>query len=42
MESLLNQYEKIALKALGFDSQKGTVKREDAASFVNKHFNQIS
>jgi len=41
MESLLNQYEKIALKALGFDSQKGTVKREDAVSFVNKHFNQI-
>ena len=25
IESLLNQYQKIALKALGFDSQKGTV-----------------
>jgi len=41
IESLLNQYQKIALKALGFDSQKGTIKREDAVSFVDKEFGKI-
>jgi hypothetical protein len=41
IESLLNQYQKIALKALGFDTQKGTIKREDAVSFVDKEFGKI-
>ena len=40
-ESLFTQYQKIALKALGFDTYKGTVKREDAISFVNEQMGSI-
>ena len=37
-KSLKNQYELIALKALGFQAGKGTVSREEAVSFVNQYF----
>jgi hypothetical protein len=36
-KDLKNQYELIALNALGYQSGKGTVKREDAVSFVNQY-----
>ena len=39
--SLFAQYRNLALNALGFDSQKGTVKREDAVSFVDQYMGQI-
>ena len=37
-KSLKNQYELIALKALGFQVGKGTVSRQEAVSFVNQYF----
>jgi hypothetical protein len=37
-KSLKNQYELIALKALGFIAGGGTVKRKEAVSFVNQYF----
>ena len=36
-KDLKNQYELIALNALGYQPGKGTVKREDAVSFVNQY-----
>ena len=35
---LKNQYELLALEALGFQKGKGTVNREEAISFVNQYF----
>jgi len=35
---LKNQYELLALEALGFQKGKGTVDREEAISFVNQYF----
>ena len=40
-KSLKNQYELIALKALGFQAGKGTVSRQEAVSFVNQYFTGI-
>jgi len=37
-KSLKNQYELIALKALGFIAGGGTVSRQEAVSFVNQYF----
>ena len=41
VEKLVNQYNNVALKALGYDISKGTIAPEEAISFVNKEFNNI-
>jgi hypothetical protein len=41
VERLINQYNNVALKALGYDISKGTIAPEEAISFVNKEFNNI-
>ena len=41
IESLIQQYRNLALKALGYDIGKGDVKAKEAVSFVDKYFNSI-
>ena len=41
IESLVQQYRNLALKALGYDIGKGDVKAQEAVSFVDKYFNSI-
>ena len=41
IESLIQQYRNLALKALGYDIGKGDVKAKEAVSFVDKYFNSV-
>ena len=41
IESLIQQYRNLALKALGYDIGKGNVKAQEAVSVVDKYFNSI-
>jgi len=42
LTSFVNQYRNVALKALGFDPAKGTITKDEAVSFVDKYFPNIT